>query len=250
LDSLQKKAIPASADEQILQTESRYLLGRVVPQQTVTLSFGVTGELVTDTKELGAYLESGEVVAKLNDAEASARLSLAESELSAALSNEKLEYLNYDRISDSGDNEARVKLDTAKAKYERAVASTAAHRSRVKLSQIMRDRHILQAPIAGYIAERMPDIGTRLKAEQLVTTLVSKHLRIRIGLTPSEFFDLSKGIAIIRLEGSDSDSGLALLSQSPVANFDNGLVEVEVEVPKGSNLVPGGFVSLEYSRID
>ena len=135
--------------------------GYVVARRQATLSAKILGKLVEVNVEEGQHIESGQVVARLDDSNYAAALRQAQAQAAQAranLSDQEAIFERYRRlhaenaISTDAFETQRLAYDTARTQLEVANATTA-------LAQTYENDTVIRAPYAGVVTDKAAQIG-------------------------------------------------------------------------------------------
>ncbi len=191
--------------------------GVVMPKQQAKLTFESNGVL-TQRVKLGQRVKKGDILAQLNSLKEQSALAKAEADLEIArieLRKAKYDLDNMSRlhksraISDTDLFDARIALNSGKAKIERAKASLVS-------AQISLNLKTLRAPFSGVITDTKLQAGEYIEAgDETLTISNIDQLQLSVDISLS----LSQGLTE-RTETIIHDNGV-----------DVGIIQVETILP-------------------
>lgn len=151
------------------------LSGRVKAAEQTSLSFEISGEIEKLTVDVGDSFEAGDTLAVLGDARYQLvydRSLAAEREAKAALDEAELDYNRQSGLKDKGYisqsrlDSARAALDTARSRYQSAVASRRLAERDLRLTA-------LKAPFTGTVSQRPVEPSERVSPNQTILEVIS-----------------------------------------------------------------------------
>lgn len=177
-DAIQSTAIPEDATR---------LLGFTAPSRTVALATAQVGRIVTLPVDEGDHVDAGDIVIGLDDSVQRKRTDLAraaaESTLAVELAQVRLRQARNElervqaltpqaavsekELNDALANAEAAALSVAQARFQHAQAVR-----QFALQQALLDEHQVRAPFAGYVAERLHDLGDMVEDRETILTLV------------------------------------------------------------------------------
>ncbi len=227
------------------------LPGEIASQRLSGLSSQVDAMVVEVTVEEGDHVEQGEVLVRLDDE--LTRFDLLRS--AAALEEAKAQ------LQES----KRQRAEFAKLVGEKFIANTSyeASESKVKINaavvkrlevenrryQSLLERHLIKAPFAGVISEKLVEAGQWVKVDTRVLTLVDdRNLRVEVDVPQRYFSRLSVGAAVEILPDAAPERALsAKVSRIiPVADATSHYFPLHIDIRNESlPLTPGMSVRVK-----
>src|SRR2546428_118828 len=131
--------------------------GYVVAQRKAAVASKGTGRLVYLGVVEGDRVRTGQVIARIEDADVKAQLAQAEAnvQLSRAELHDAERSLARERfLSDSGAS-SQASLDAAEARYQRVKAGIAAAEAAVQAAQVALENNVIRAPLDGRVLPEM-----------------------------------------------------------------------------------------------
>jgi RND family efflux transporter MFP subunit len=243
--------------------EIREFTGTVYPIYQYVISPKVSGRVIEIRKRIGDWVNKGEIIARLDDAEyqqavleAQANLriskaSLAESESQFELARQELERvrsLQEKGISSSSElDTSSTSYDAQKSRLELARAQVQQREAALKSAEIRMDYTVLYATEPGFIGERYVDEGSLLSPNSPLASLVGidriivqatiiekDYGRIRIGQ--------SAEIAVDAFPETTFTGTVARIA--PVLEEASRVAKMEVEVENKDRLLKPGMFAI------
>ena len=241
--------------------EIREFTGTVYPMYQYVAAPKVSGRIIEITKRIGDWVERGEVIARIDDAEyqqaileAEANLRIAQASLTETQSQFALAKQELERVRSLQEKgiASPSELDAALTNYD-------AQQSRLKLTQAQVEQReaslnsanirlsytILNATEPGFIGERFVDEGTLLSPNTPVVTVIGiDRVIIRTSIIERDYGRIHVGqpaIAIVDAFPSESFSG-NVARIAPMLQQASRVAQMEIEVQNDSLLLkPGMF---------
>ena len=197
---MKKEAAPTSVIVEIVQPrdleEFIKVVGTLEGITDITLSSEVNGKIVERYKNLGDWVNTGEAIGRIDNADMKNMVDQAEASLLAAQASFDSAQLNLttseklyedDKISKMAYLEAQIGIKGAQANLEAAKAGLASARRLLQNS-------LFTAPVSGYITNISLEVGEMIGAGSPVCSIVnSKKLLIKTGIGESDIMSVSKG---------------------------------------------------------
>jgi RND family efflux transporter MFP subunit len=149
--------------------------GYVTPRRRATIAAKITGRVNKIFTEEGMHVQLGQVLATLDDADARARLTSAEADrnaTAAALSDLRVNLANAERelwrmdtlrardlVSQQDRDQARMAVDSLRARIALATAQVDAAEARIRVAQQDLDNCTVRAPFAGIVVSKDAQVG-------------------------------------------------------------------------------------------
>ena len=211
------------------------LTGEVWARFRADLSFRVSGRVVERLVEVGAHVNAGDLLARLEPTEQHADVDAAESAVTAADAQLRVARATFHRQNELLSNgfTTRVLFDQAQETLRRAEASLDAAKAQLGTAKDALSYTELHAGAAGIITARNVEVGQVVQAAQSVFTLAQDGERDAI-------FDVNESLLLD--EPAGSLVALALVSDphvtaigrvreiSPVSDPKTGTVRVKVGI--------------------
>lgn len=228
--------------------ENLTLNGTVEPEKKVEVFSRLAAYIKKIIREEGDYVNSGDILALLDDTEISishqqAKLQLQQSELAM-----KEEENNFKRSQELMKTELISEQDyqTAETNYKNARLTYENNRENFKNLELQLNYTRIKSPIEGYVTERMIEVGDRVTAGQQVYTVEDfSPLLIRVYVPTIDVVHLKKGMTVEVstdvLKGKTFAGKIKLIN--PRIDIQSGTVKVTLEVfDSTKTLKPGMFV--------
>jgi membrane fusion protein, multidrug efflux system len=205
------------------------LTGEVQAHFRADLSFRVNGRVLARLVDVGAHVDAGQMLARLDPAEQQAELDAATAAVAAAESQLRVAKATFDRqdsLMSSGFT-TRVTYDRAKQDLQTAESALESAKSQLGTARDALDDTELHAGAAGIITARSLEVGQVVLAAQTVFTLAQDGARdAAFDIPESMFFD----------EVEQSRVSLSLVSDPQVTAVGN-VREVSPSVDRKSYTV-------------
>jgi RND family efflux transporter MFP subunit len=232
--------------------------GAVEAVNQSTVSAQTSGRVVELPYDVGDFVESGAVIARLTTTEQRARSEAQEAALAGARAQLAEAQLAHDRMKD-----VYAKRLVAKAQYDKSVTDLDAARARHEAAQasLTEAREglgytVIKAPYSGIVVARHVQMGeTVTPGRQLMTGLSLEHLRAVVEIPQQHIGPLRKHrrARVILPDGRSVEA--SELRIPPSANPATHSFRVLVTLPQGDHgvfpgtLVKVAFVSGEQERL-
>jgi RND family efflux transporter MFP subunit len=205
------------------------LTGEVEPLVRADLSFRVNGRVIARLVDVGAHVDAGDVLARLDPAEQQAELDAAAAAVAAADSQLRVAKATFDRQNSlmSSGFTTRVTYDRAKQDLQTAESALESAKSQLGTAREALGDTELHARAAGVITARSLEIGQVVQAAQTVFTLAQDGGR-------DAAFDIPESMLFDEVEGSRVL--LSLVSDPQVTAVGN-VREVSPSVDRKSSTV-------------
>jgi RND family efflux transporter MFP subunit len=211
------------------------LTGEVQARFRADLSFRASGRVLARLVDVGAHVNAGDLLARLDPAEQQADLEAATAAVAAAEAQLRVAQATYDRQSNllsSGfttrvaHDQAQEQLRTAQSTLESATAELG--RTREALGDTE-----LHARAAGMITARSLEIGQVVQAAQSVFTLAQDGERDAVFDVPESMFlgDMAGGRVSLALVSGPDVTGVGYVREiSPAVDPKSSTVRVKVAI--------------------
>lgn len=245
-------------------SDTRQLTGTVYPYYQYVIAPKVSGRVIDIHKRIGDWVDAGEVVAHIDDAEyqqavreAEANLRIAQAALIEARSQLNLAHLELDRMK-----LLESKGMVSSAELESAITNSKAQESRLELTQAQVEQRqaalksanirlgytVLTASQPGFIGERFVDEGTLLAPNSPVLSVIGiDKVFVRTTVIERDYGRIKPGqTALIQVDAFPDLRFKGTVSRvAPKLDQASRVAEMEVEVSNDSLVLkPGMFAKL------
>lgn len=222
--------VVATAESRMLAPVTWYP-GTVISRNQARIAAEVEGRLEW-VADVGAGIEEGEVVARLDDA--LLRQSLAEGEAAVARERARLTYLDAQvkRLQKLVEQKTatRSRLDEAVAERDVARSELRAARARVALTGERLERTRIKAPFGGIVTERVRQSGEWAKSGEAVVRIVDAGaLEVQIWIPITALAFVREG-SELTLEANPSKSMGKVRTIVPVGDNRSRLYELRLRI--------------------
>jgi len=211
----------------------------------VNLMSETNGKVVEINKNLGDWIEKGEALGRIDNADAKNHLKQAEAALMAGEASLESATINFqsaqglfekEMISESEFLMAKSTLKNAQAGYDGLVASLEMARKNFENSQFT-------APVSGYIAELNLEIGEMVSTGRQIAGIVnSKKLLLKTGISEADIPYVKKGAPVtIKYHKKEFAGKVSGVGIRPKTGGNNYPIEIELS-NKNMQLFPGMVV--------
>jgi len=206
------------------------MIAVVVPRRQVAIVSASPGALADVKVTLGDRVESGQVVAHLDDRALASALDEARGALRAAKADERRASLEQQEAASRSRRRASLlrqgvvsveeaedaRFAAARASQARDAAAAAIERAQASVAQLERDRDgaALAAPFAGRVAAIHQVAGARVAAGEPVVTIVSDDAIVRFAAPPARADAIAVG-ATVELRVGDARRKGHVVSVAP-----------------------------------
>ena len=169
-------------------SETRQLTGTVQPQYKYIVAPKISGRVIQMTKRIGDWVDDGEIIARIDDAEYQQSVIEAEANLNISLATlaesntqfdlarqnlDRVRSLNAKGIASVAELDAAASnYTTQKSRYELAQAQIDQRRAALKSAKIRLGYTVLAASKPGFVGERFVDEGSLLAPNSAVISVV------------------------------------------------------------------------------
>lgn len=206
--------------------------GNVLANEMIELRPEVSGKIIYMNISDGASVESGTVLARINDAELQAQLQQQKVELELAQKNEQR---MKSVLGVSGINEAD---------YEAAVNKVASIEASIKIIEAQIEKTIIRAPFSGKLGLRMVSPGAYITPQTLITSLQQTD-KIKIDFAVPETYEsiVGKGSKIMVTSTNGTQLPATVVAVEPQINTSSRNIKMRAVLNDGI-LRPGQFVKI------
>jgi len=245
--------------------EIHQFTGSVYPEYQYAVAPKVAGRILQIRKRIGDWVQKGEVIARIDDAEyqqavleAEASLKIAQASLTEAQSQFTLAGQELDRV-----HVLQEKGIASPAELDAAVTNYDAQQSRLKLAQAQVEQKeaalksarirlsytVLAATEPGYIGERFVDEGTLLAPNAAVMLVIGiDTVIVRTTIIERDYGRIQTGQqAEVSVDAFPSKSFTGRVARiAPMLQQESRMAQMEVEVANDSLILkPGMFSQVE-----
>jgi RND family efflux transporter MFP subunit len=243
--------------------EIREFTGSVYPIYQYVISPKVSGRVVEITKRIGDWVNKGEIIARLDDAEyqqavleAQANLriskaSLSESESQFELARQELERvrsLQEKGISSSSElDSVSTSYEAQKSRIELARAQVQQREAALKSAEIRLDYTVLYATEPGFIGERYVDEGSLLSPNSpLVLVVGIDSVIVRATIIEKDYGRIKVGqSAEVEVDAFPETAFTGRVTRiAPVLEEASRVAKMEVEVENKDHLLKPGMFAI------
>ena len=244
--------------------ENRNFTGTVYPLYQYVVSPKVSGRVIEITKRIGDWVNTGEVIARLDDAEyqqavleAEANLKIAKASLTEAVSQMELAKQELNRVkslkekgiaSPSELDVASTAYDAQKSRLELARAQVQQREAALNSAEIRLGYTVLSATEPGFVGERYVDEGSLLSPNApLISVVGIDTVIVQATIIERDYGQISVGqpaqVAVDAFPGETFDGKVARIA--PVLHEESRVAKMEVEVDnRAHRLKPGMFTTI------
>lgn len=211
------------------------LTGEVEARFRADLSFRVSGRLLERLVDVGAHVNAGDVLARLDPAEQQADLEAATAGVAAAESQLRVAQATFDRQSSlmSTGFTTRVAYDQAQQELQSAESKLESAKAQLGTAREALDDTELHARAAGVITARSLEVGQVVQAAQAVFTLAQDGERDAVFDVPESMFfgDVEGGRVSLTLVSAPDVTAIGYLREvSPAVDPKSSTVRVKVAI--------------------
>ena len=243
-DKSKEKEVIVMVQEMKLQNLDKYvnIIGKLEGITDVDFSSETNGKVIEIYKNLGDWVNKGESIGRVDNADAKNMLLQAQAALLAAEAN--LETANMsmkasnklyeeNTISEKEFLQAKSSLKNAQAGYNGALASSESARKNLENSQFT-------APVSGYIAELKLEVGEMVNPGMKIVGIVnSKKLKVKAGISESDISFVQKNDPVKVIYKNKEYAGkISGVGIRPTTGGNNYPVEIVLNNPN-NELYPG-----------
>ena len=211
------------------------LTGEVQARFSADLSFRVSGRVLERLVDVGAHVNTGDVLARLDPAEQQADFDAATAGVAAAESQLRVAHATFDRQSNllSSGFTTRVAYDQAQEQLRTAQSTLESAKAELGRTREALGDTELHARAAGVITARSLEVGQVVQAAQSVFTLAQDGERHAVFDVPESMFfdDVEHGsVSLTLVSGSDVTAVGDVREISPAVDPKTSTVRVKVAI--------------------
>jgi membrane fusion protein, multidrug efflux system len=211
------------------------LTGEVHARFSADLSFRVSGRVLERLVDVGAHVNTGDVLARLDPAEQQADFDAATAGVAAAESQLRVAQATFDRQSHllSSGFTTRTAYDQAQEQLRTAQSTLESAKAELGRAREALDDTELHARVAGVITTRNVEVGQVVQATQSVFTLAQDGERDAVFDVPESMFfgDVDHGqVSLALVSGPDVAAVGYVREISPAVDPKSSTVRVKVAI--------------------
>ncbi|MBN1482453.1 efflux RND transporter periplasmic adaptor subunit [candidate division KSB1 bacterium] len=248
--------------------EVREYTGSVYPRYQYILAPKVSGRIIDISKRIGDWVNPGEIIARIDDAEyqqavreAEANLKIAQASLAEARSQfelasqekERVESLQEKGIASPAELDAAVTNYTAQeSRYQLAQAQVEQRNASLKSAQIRLSYTQLTATEPGYVGERFVDEGALLAPNSPVVSVIGiDSVIVRTTIIERDYGRIQKGQqVVVTVDAFPAQEFYGSVSRiAPLLQETSRVAQMEVEVANEKILLKPGMFARVNVRI-
>jgi RND family efflux transporter MFP subunit len=215
--------------------ESLTLTGEVQARFRADLSFRVSGRVLARLADVGAHVNAGDLLARLDPAEQQADFDAATAGVTAAEAQLRVAQATFDRQNQllSSGYTTRVAYDHAQEQLRTAQSTLESAKSQLGTEREALGDTELHARAAGVITGRTLEIGQVVQAAQSVFTLAQDSERDAVFDVPESMFlgDVESGsVSLALVSGSDVTATGYVREISPAIDPKSSTIRVKVAI--------------------
>lgn len=209
----------------------------------------ISGRIVDLPFEVGDNVSTGQVIARITQAETQSGAEAAIAQLNEAKTGLAEAQRQYDRVATLYEKRlvARAQFDTARQARDAAQARTAAAQAQVDAAKTRLEYTEIIAPYSGVVIERLVSMGeTVMPGTPLLTGIALDQLRVRIKVPQSRVPVLS-GAPTATLQARSGEVALGVPRFVPSAERNSQGFTYLFDIPETGSLalLPGMLVAVE-----
>ncbi len=219
-------------------TEEIPLIGSLIPDEEVNLSFETSGKIVEINFEEGTTVKKGQLLAKVNDRPLQAQLQRLVSQLKLA----------ENRVFRQ---DALLKRDAvSKEAYEQVKTELATLNADIESVQAQIEQTELRAPFDGVIGLRQVSVGTYASPSTVVAKLTKiSPLKVEFAVSERYARDVKVGTRLtFTLEGSLNEYTAQVYARESSLDLNTHTLTVRALYPNPSGIMPGRYAAITLRK--
>lgn len=212
--------------------------GTLLANEEVELSSEVAGKVILINFKEGSFVKQGDLLVKINDRDLQAQHSRAKYREKLAKDREKRQKVLLEKQAIS-----QEEYDISLTELNSLVAET-------QLTQAQIEKTEIRAPFSGEIGLRRVSLGAFISQNQVVATLVDKHLLKLDFAVPEKYFEAMKTQKEVKftVDGMVDVFSAKVYAMEPRVDPSTRTVHLRAMVPNADfRLVPGAFAKIELN---
>lgn len=219
-------------------TDEVPIIGSLIPDEEVNLSFETSGKIVEINFEEGTTVQKGQLLAKVNDRPLQAQLQRLVSQLKLAEDRvfRQDALLKRDAVSQEAYEQVKTELATLNADIESVEAQIA--------------QTELRAPFDGIIGLRQVSVGTYASPTTIVAKLTKiSPLKLEFSVSERYARDIQVGTNLsFTLEGSLDTYHAQVYARESSLDINTHTLTVRALYPNPSGIMPGRYASITLKK--
>lgn len=219
-------------------TDEVPIIGSLIPDEEVNLSFETSGKIVEINFEEGTTVQKGQLLAKVNDRPLQAQLQRLVSQLKLAEDRvfRQDALLKRDAVSQEAYEQVKTELATLNADIESVEAQIA--------------QTELRAPFDGIIGLRQVSVGTYASPTTIVAKLTKiSPLKLEFAVSERYARDIKVGTNLsFTLEGSLDTYHAQVYARESSLDINTHTLTVRALYPNPSGIMPGRYASITLKK--
>lgn len=214
------------------------IIGSLMPDEEVNLSFETSGKITDINFEEGTYVTKGQLLAKVNDRPLQAQLQRLVAQLKLA----------EDRVFRQ---DALLKRDAvSKEAYEQVKTELATLNADIELVRAQIEQTELRAPFDGIIGLRQVSVGTYASPTTIVAKLTKiSPLKVEFSVPESYAKDVEIGTTLnFSLTGSLNKYEARVYARESSLDPETRSLTIRALYPNPSGIMPGRFASITLRK--
>ena len=219
-------------------TEDIPLVGSLIPDEEVDLSFETSGKIVSINFEEGTHVTKGQLLAKVNDRPLQAQLQRLVSQLKLA----------EDRVFRQ---DALLKRDAvSKEAYEQVKTELATLNADIESVEAQIEQTELRAPFDGVIGLRQVSVGTYASPTTVVAKLTKiSPLKVEFAVSERYANDVKIGSMLtFTLEGSLNQYQAKVYARESSLDLNTHTLTIRALYPNPTGIMPGRYASITLRK--
>ncbi len=222
-----------------LLTDEIPIIGQLVPDEEVNLSFETSGKITDIFFTEGSYVKKGELLAKVNDSHLQAQLDRLEAQIPLAEDRvyRQNALLQRDAVSKEAYEQVKTELATLNADIEKVKAE-------IRMTE-------LRAPFDGTIGLRQVSVGAYTSPSTVVAKLTSlTPIKIEFSVPERYATDIQKGTNLeFKVDGKLEPFTAKVYATESSLDSETHTLKVRAMHPnKGGELMPGRYADIRLKQ--
>ncbi|MEC7838665.1 MAG: efflux RND transporter periplasmic adaptor subunit [Chlamydiota bacterium] len=211
------------------------------------LSFRVPGIITSLPVKIGDEVNTGDVIATLDNKDYSLQLEEAEASLLRTIAQERQATADYSRIRDLYETKSasKAELDAARAQAESAIASTNASEKKLELAEAQLSYATLHAPIDGGIAAVEAEVNENVATGQTIVIINSKsQVEVSVAIPELIITKINEGDSVeVTFDAIPGETFPAVVSEVGVSSITATAFPVTVKLLKDNRNIRSGMAA-------